>query len=335
MYLFNKDLIHVAVDSGKSGGKYAFLGQNNEIAADVISTIVKPIEATDQFIGSADRIVVEDNHYLVGGVEGDIVFDINDSKLEDKHELSIFTAVARVLANHLSLDLSNTINIDLSINVPLEDFKNAEIKPEYANRYNVGREVKIILNGVEVNFKIANLRLFYESQGALIRNLHLVNREDSLSQIYVVDLGSKNDTQILFNNKLMPVPGKNNMTGNGINTTLRQLATSLERVTKNQFTIPQVEAILVGKTKVNGLDEAKIDELFAPHARELVQKILNQTDQFMLNKAFVQILFSGGSSIVLKKYLKEAYESAGYTIHFSTDARFDNAKGALIKALEA
>ena len=46
-----------------------------------------------------------------------------------------------------------------------------------------------------------------------------------------------------------------------------------------------------------------------------------------------KVLFTGGSSIVLKKYLKEVFEANNYDVNFSVDARFDNCKGALIKAL--
>ncbi len=335
MYKFNKDLIHISVDSGKSAGKYAWLGQNGEIQHDVITTYLKEVALDDMFQGSADRVVYahenEDNKaYLIGGSDCDIIFERSDTKLELKHEIGIYTAISKVLTS-LDLDLSQTINIDLSINIPLEDFKDTETKNKYIEQY-LNKEVSLQLNNIPIKFKISKLSPFYESQGALIRNMQLIDRESSNCLVCVIDIGSKNDTQILCN-KLLPVPGKNVMTGNGINNSLRQLASKLYLEYKNKFTIPEVEQLLTNKTMPRGIVRERVEELFAPIALNLAKEIKVNTDQLELNTTNTKILFSGGSSIVLKEYLKSVY-SPEYDVHFSQDARFDNAIGALIKALE-
>lgn len=335
MKQFNLETLYISMDSGKSAGKYAWLNRNEEIQADSFTTIVRETAIDSDLTGDADKVVLlidgEEKAFLVGGTNDDLAVDRSDSKLELKHEVSIYTAIARVITTHLQMDTTKTYDIDLSINVPLADFKQKETRESYQNKY-LNNEITLNLNGVMVRFKISQLRLYFEGQGALIRNMHLINREATTSYTFIIDCGSKNDTQILFN-KLSPVPGKNSMTPNGINTTLRQLSTKLYDTCKTEFKIQEVEDILLNKTKLNGLTREQVEELFAPLARELALKIKNRTDQFALNTMTTKVLFTGGSSIVLKKYLKEVFEANNYDVTFSTDARFDNCKGALIKAL--
>lgn len=332
-YVFNPNMIFTSVDTGKSSSKYSWLDINGEIRSDVISTLVEPTEIDNEFRGSADKIIMAGKSWLVGGVDGDLIYDESNSKLDTKHEISIYTCIARILVNHLSLDLTKMINISLSINVPLEEYKNKMIKETYIEKY-LDKTIEIDFNGKHIQFKIIELDLFFESSGAIIRNYHLVNPEDSLSYTCVVDCGSKNDTHTLFNHQTMPVPGKNRMAGNGINKSLRDLAMELQGILgENTLTVPLVENLLVGKTKLTKLSDDELKNKFSKIATKLSQKIKSTTDALDLPKGQTKILFTGGSSIVLKEYLQQIYEDAGYSVYFSSDARYDNSKGALIRSL--
>ena len=336
MYQFNKDLIHVAVDSGKSSTKYAYLGHNGEIFADSIATLFKPVDLDEGFTGTTDKIIIGANAWLIGGLDGDIRFDEENSKLKENHEKLIYTAIARVLTNHLSLDLSEIINVSLSVNVPLEEFKNVAVKQKYVDTYlsKEGEIVELNINGKDVKFKIVNVSPFYESQGAIIRNQQLLNKEDNLSRTYVIDCGSKNDTHIVFDNRPAPVQNQNDMGIAGINTSLRKFASILSKKMNDRFTIVQVENFLAGNNILNGWTKEELYTEFAPIAIELAKSIKDTTDSLQVSKHNTQVLFSGGASIILKDQLKSLYEDAGYTVHFSQDARFDNCKGALIKGLK-
>lgn len=335
MYQFDKNLISVSVDSGKSTGKYSWLAQNSEIQCSDFVTYAKEFDNENDFVGDSDLIEItmdgQEKSFLIGGRNDVSENDRNDTKLSEKHELSVLNAIGKVLTHHLAgLDLSERYNIDLSVNVPLEDFKTANIRNEYISKY-LNREIDIKVNGKEAKFKIVQVSPNFESQGALIRNLNLVDREAHESLLLVVDIGSKNDTQMLFN-KLRPVPGKNVMTNNGIHTSLQQLSAKMYNKYKAPFTIYQVEDILTGNNVPKNIDKREVEELFRPIATELVKKLKANTDSLGLNIQFTKLLFTGGSSIVLKPYIEEKYTE--YEIYFSKDARFDNCKGSLIRALE-
>ena len=246
MKQFNSEKLFISMDSGKSSGKYAWLNRNDEIQADSFTTLVRETSIDNDLTGDADKVILtidgKEQAFLVGGTNDDLAVDRSDSKLELKHEVSIYTAIARVITTHLQLDAEKTYEIDLSINVPLHDFKDKDMKNSYQNKY-LNKEIEMTLNGAIVKFKIAELRLYFEGQGALIRNMNLINREAATSYTFMIDAGSKNYTQILFN-KLSPVPNKNSMTPNGINTTLRQLSTKLYDVCKTEFKIQEIEDIL-------------------------------------------------------------------------------------------
>ena len=332
MYQFNKDLIHVAVDSGKSSTKYAYLGKNGEIFADSIATLFVPISVDNAFNGTSDKIIIGENAWLIGGTDGDIRFAEENSKLSENHEKLIYTAIARVLTQHLDLELSGVVNVSVSVNVPLDDFKLKDVKAKYVEAY-LNKEIELNINGKDVKFKIVNVSPFYEGQGAIIRNQQLINKEDNLSRTYVIDCGSKNDTHILFDNRPAPIANKNDMGVAGINTSLRQFASILKKKMNDRFTVVQVENFLAGNNPLDGWTKEQLYKEFAPIAMELAMNIKDTTDSLQISKHNTNVLFSGGASIILKEQLETLYKNAGYKVFFSQDARFDNCKGALIKGL--
>lgn len=336
MYQFNKDLIHISVDSGKGGSKYAFLNQNSEISTDVIVTNVKEIPVDDEFQGSADKVIFHyedgDKAFAVGSDEDDLFSDNENTKLLEKHEVCIYTCIAKVLTQHLSLNLDNEINVSLTVNVPLAEFKLPQVKQQYLDTYR-NKTISLTINNRKVTFKIAKISVFYESQGAIIRNSQLINKEDELSYILVVDCGSRNDTHVLFNNKIAPVKGKNAMGRSGINNALRRLVEDLETEFEDDFTIPQVESALLGKSRFKCITREELLKKFEPHAVKLAEKIRAKSNACEVNKNITDVVFTGGASMVLRNQLEKAYQADGYTVYFSADARFDNARGALIKEL--
>lgn len=349
-FLFNENLIKISCDSGRSGSKYAFLSRTGEIQADVITTVVT--EAKDEqaeFTGDTDVVSIEGvpsinskSKWFVGGVEGDLAFNHDESKLNQTHEIAIYTTIARTLIMHLGLDLTKVHDVELSVNIPLEDFKQKDVKSKYISMYSLKNDsdeaqvIKVTLNDKTVSFRIVAVKPYFEGQGALIRNMNLINRESVINYVFCSDLGSRNDTHILFNG-LKPTP-KNHMSGNGSNLALRQLASKIYNITKDSYTVTQVEEMLIGKLTINSLSKEQIHELFEPIAMELAKSIKSQIDMHAITRSSTPVLFTGGTSIILRPYLKRVMSNSenphlAYNIYFSDDARYDNCKGALIKAL--
>lgn len=323
MFQFNPNLIFISVDSGKSGNKFSWLNQNHQIESDVFATLSRPVsESEATFSGDSNLLIINDKNFLVGGT-GDYALDNDHTKLSQTHELCVLTSIAKVINEKLNLiHQKDFYNIVLSVNVPLEDFKST-IKSEYSELYKVGKEFNVKLNGKDVSFRIKHLELFFESQGAIIRNQQLNHK-----QVLVYDIGGKNDTMVLYSANGKPIPGQNDMDFNGLLVMLQHIADDLRRKYKTKFSIQQVERMLLGlEDKVEGFDT-----LFDQHATDWVKKFKSQVMKLDVNTQLTTLLFTGGGSLALNKQLKEEFKEYK-DVQFSNDGKYDNATGGLIKAL--
>lgn len=324
MFQFNPEKIFISVDTGKSGSKFSWLNQNHQIESDVFATLSREVSDSEAtFAGDSNLLTTSDGKsFLVGGT-GDYSLDNDHSKLSKTHELCVLTSVAKVISEKLSLNTSNeTYNVVLSVNVPLEDFKNTT-KTEYSKLYEVGKVVELKLNGNTVAFKIVALELFFESQGAIIRNQQLINTD-----VLVYDIGGKNDTMVLYKSG-RPMPGQNDMEYNGLLTMLKHVADDLRKRYKTRFSIQSVEQMVLGtQTKVEGFDT-----IFDQHATEWVKRFKSQVMKLeSVNTQLTTILFTGGGSLALRKHIQKEFEEYK-DVQFSADGKYDNATGGLIKAL--
>lgn len=319
MFQFNSDLIFISVDSGKSGNKFSWLNPNHQIESDVFATLAK--ETTDStFSGDSDLLEIDGKFYLIGGT-GEYALDNDHSKLSKTHELCVLNSVAKVVSEKLNLSKQEeSYNVVLTINVPLQDFKSAT-KNEYIELYQ-DKEFNVKLNGKDVSFKIAGLELFFEGQGAIIRNHQLSGK-----QVLVYDIGGKNDTMLLFGSNGKPIAGKNDMNFDGLLVMLQHIADDLRRKYNTKFSIQDVEEMVLGRNKVEGFDD-----LFDQHASEWVKKFKSQVMKLGVNTQLVTVLFTGGGSLALNKQLKEEFKEYK-DVQFSNDGKYDNATGGLIKAL--
>ena len=327
LFQFNPNLIYVSCDSGKSGSKFSWLNSNHQIESDVFGTLSEPIKASDatfQGGGVSNLLEVGNNKFLVGGT-GNYNLDNDHSKLGETHEHCVLTSIAKVISEKLNLPYveSQPYSVVLSVNVPLLDFKQKE-REEYVKLYEPGKIFNIKLNGEPVSFKIEKLELFFESQGAILRNQQLIGK-----QTLVYDIGGKNDTFVLYGRDGKPVTGRNKMAFNGLLKMLGQMGDDLREKYGTEFTIQQIEEMVLGKEeKPEGFET-----IFNAHATKWVKRfkseILKLDD---VNTVLTSILFTGGGSLALQKQLQQEF-SEYKNVYFSNDAKYDNAHGGLIRAL--
>jgi len=317
---------YIAVDSGKSNTKYAWFEENKpskkNIKADSFRSIVS--EVTIDGVSTTNNLLIHRGiAYDVGGTD-ERALESSNSKLTDKHKLCVYTAIAKALVEMNIDDTDDIHHIDLSINVPLSEFKT--LKDEYIKTYQ-NKEVNLELNNKKISFVIDNIRPGFEGSGAIIRNV-----DDETNQIHIIDIGGKNDTHISFERfeengltKFKPIKDKNGMTNNGVLTLLQLIASDLSDT--YDTTINDIEKIIEGRLS----KPAKFDEIFKHRAKQHTIAIKNQVQKYKLNPSFTTIIFSGGGSLLLKEQLKKAFEE--YSIKIAPDAQFDNAKGMLERVL--
>lgn len=307
-------IINLSVDSGKSHTKMAWYDNNDSkanIMSDAFPTMVEMTQPAG-FLTGGTLVEYQGKCYEVGGTsEPSLEFD--NTKLGELHELCIFTAIAKMLLK-LELPHHQLQYVQLAINVPLHDYMT--IQKDYLTQYK-SRHVKLKFDKKQVSFVISKVYLNPEGIGVIVRNT-----TSTIGSYYVIDIGGKNDTHLLFEN-FRPVKGKNSMTNNGVLRLLQSIASELSA--QYDFTIKDVEEIALGKKVKPSLFE----EVFEKYASEWGIRIKNQAQKFSLNPHFVKIIISGGGGILLANQLKEVFRD--FEIIFADDARFDNAKGALMR----
>lgn len=309
--------IYVSVDSGKSHTKVAWYRNNNtkdRIMSDSFRTVLDKNEQSTDFSSGGRLIEYRNNVYEVGGND-EPVLDSDNTKLSELHEICTLTAIAQTLI-YMKVQLHHTHHIHLAINVPLSDYMNK--KEDYLNKYK-SKCVKLNIDNKSVSFVISDVSLNPEGVGVIVRNT-----TEATGSYYVIDLGGRNDTHILFEN-LRPTKGKNGATNNGVLRLLQHIASELS--SDYDFTIRNIEDIIFSKKQ----KPVMFDEVFEKHAKGWAIRIRNQAQKFSLNPHFVKILVSGGGGILLREQLAEVFKD--FDIIFAEDARFDNTKGALTRAI--
>ena len=312
--IMNNEMIFVSVDSGKSHTKVAWYQNNNPrglMMTDVFRTVATPIVLNDFF--NAERIIkYDDTFYDVG--HNEVRLSSENSKLTMTHELCVYTGIATALVG-LKVDLQETHYIKLAINVPLHDFKMNRHK--YIEKYQ-NKTISLTLNHKQVQFMIHMVELFYEGSGAIIKNTSSGNGD-----YYVIDIGGRNDTHILFSN-FRPVKNRNVMTNNGILPLLQSVASELS-ASGYDYDIFDVEEIVNGKkTKPR-----YFDDIFSKYAKNHVGRIRNQLQTFKIIPDHVTLIISGGGGVVLEPFLASEF-SHEFQMIFATDSQFDNVTGGLL-----
>lgn len=308
-------VIKLSLDSGRFATKRAYYHPTNRgLIKHSIPTLFTEIDY-NELAGSSFRVEYKGHLYAVGG---NLPYELieENSKLVFSHELCIYTSVAQMIIES-GLNLDEIHEIDLSINLPLNDFKNN--KAAYEDKYQTNELIEMSVNNKEVKFIITRLRCYYEGMGTLIR--HEKYRKGLVG---VVDIGGKNETIIFYEN-FKAIRGMNMAGHEGSLVLFEAVARDLSTQYETDFTIQQVEMMARGELDaIDGFQES-LDH----HGLALAKLIRNKVISFKQNRALARYVFTGGGSFVFKPYLEEVFSE--YQIEFINDAQYDNVVGALIR----
>lgn len=318
----NTDLIPIAVDTGMAHTKYCVI-KNGQFEADAFATIVEEIKATDE---NSDGIRIEmGGRFYVVGANGVYEQTERDTKLEDKHYLATYTAIAKSLEK-MGVIPNQLYRISLSINIPVTEFKNKNIKEQYIQRY-MNKQVHLTLNeNQSYSFIIAEVTPFFESQGYLLRNLDkYADTPDQIKQVYVVDLGGRSDSHAYFRS-LKPQSDYCVTGRRSVISMLENMAIELGGF----YTAKDVEDIARGRLTPK---PENFEAIFEKYARAYMQQIKNHMIIKQINLKMTDLVFTGGGSGLLAKHIHEFFATSAKSLAISSDGQFDNCKGALKRAV--
>ena len=325
----------ISVDSGKASTKWAAYKtgatENEKPITGVFPTVIKPLFG-DQFGKIKTKVYYNGQLYSVGDAKDVNEVPMESCKLKPEHEICIYTAVAKAL-KELGANLNQTQSVNLSLNVPLRDFKVEEKREQYENKYfqkDNHQTVSITVDDQVINFIISNLSLCYEGQGSLIEAT-LTRPEMKLDEGFVLlcDLGGCNSSVLLFED-WEPVMDKNGAPLYGVLGLFRDVSFELSDIYESEVTIRDVELLSKGEHLKKEVFP-DFDKVYREKAEQLLVNIRTHILRQVINKNTTRFIFAGGGSRALAPFIEKAFADVEYTI--LDDSQFANCKGMLDLAI--
>lgn len=308
--------ISIAVDSGKYDTKYA-TNKPEGVMKNKFRTKVSPLKTqitADR--GASHTVVLNGKTYVVGQQAMDSSTSFDTSKKLDLHKISTYTAIG--------LTVEDNAFVKLGVGCPLRVFCNDSDRKEYENFFfPEGGFVTITIDGVEKHFSITEVKSFAESSGII----NLQSGKYMIKTVGVVDLGGLNLNACVYRNlfPLLETSISEELGGN----TLQQ---KIKNEFQTQFNAPVTDYIMptILKDGYSGSKNVeKQKEITAKMKSEHAHAIYEECVKKGWPLDFMEILFTGGSSIYLKNELMEAFQVGPEC--FVEDATYSNVLGFLKK----
>lgn len=275
------------------------------------------------------KVELDGGKYMVGeGIIDNYNFETTKNNLH--HKLCIYTAVANVVSKPNE-------KIHLVVGYPSSDFVNVEQRDDYLKLINSELPVSMIVNDEVKTFEIVSLSVYPEGI-ALKPRIKNANR-----RVHVVDIGGQNINYRDYDAKGNTLVSYS-LDEAGINHLEEYIKKELRRFVKADKV--SVEAI----DTINAIKNCEIvevsDEFLTNYenTKDFMENTIfdfiekNILGQLISNGANLYqrgnlIIFTGGGSLLLQKYLEEALENNQGNMYFSNTAQWDNCISYAIKDL--
>ncbi|NNU78147.1 ParM/StbA family protein [Clostridium estertheticum] len=309
--------ILVSVDTGKNSTK-SVVKVDGVIIKNIFRTKVQEIANLGvELTNNSYYIEFGGKSYLVGDMLSEDKCDYNISKSSVNHQLCIYLAIVKVVDRIGAMSMG-VPNIYLSINTPINIYKNKTLKEEYIKLIQrKGEVIPIKVNGRSFVFKINYILPLPEATASIYSNIS--NFRDKKATI--IDCGSLNTSYCTFNS-LVPLLDTMIIANSGINVLRSTIAERLTTFCGSLVSNDDMEEIL--KNEYLYIDGVKIEEskaIVEGLIREHVLEIFNYAKSRSVSFNNTTLIFTGGGTILLKKYILEIYPNA----IFENDPQYANA----------
>mgnify|MGYP001613230358 CR=1 FL=1 len=312
-----RDNIYISIDTGKHSTKF-ITKIDGVLVKDIFRTKVQEIDNLGIELTKNSYIIeFSGKSYLIGDMLGEDKCDYNVSKTSIYHQLCVYLSVCKIL-NETNAMSFGVPNVYLALNVPLNVYKNKILKEEY--RQLIQREGKVIpikVNGRSFVFKINLVLPLPEATASVYSNIS--NFRDKKATI--IDCGSLNTSYCTFNS-LVPLLESMVIANSGINVLRSKIAERLTTFCGTLISNDDTEEILKdGYLYVDGTMVKESKKIVEDLIKEHVYEIFNYAKSRSVSFNNTTLIFTGGGSILLQKYILEIYPNA----IFEKDPQFANA----------
>lgn len=302
--------ILISVDKGKNSMK--FITKVNGIREkDIFRTKVQQISNLGVELTNNSYIIeFEDKSYLIGDMLSEDKCDYNISESSINHQLCIYLAICKMI-DKTGVMSFGVPNVYLALNAPINIYKNETLKQEYTELIQrAGQVVPMKVNSRSYIFKINLVLPLPEATASIYSNIS--NFRDKKATI--IDYGSLNTSYCTFNS-LVPQLESMVTANSGINVLRSMIAERLTTfcgiLVSNDDT---EEALKNGYLYVDGAKVEESKAIVEGLIREHVLEIFNYAKSRGISFNNTSVIFTGGGTILLKKYILEIYPNAIFEV---------------------
>lgn len=291
--------ISISVDSGKFMTKAVGIYEGSKFVIEPFPTRFYKFlrsESLDAYGSDNYTVEFEGTGYIIGSQGNNLSYDL--SKSTDNHRIATYVAITQIL-KHFNVQKGAEVN--LVIGCPPAVYRSINARKE-ARDYIVGNgKVDIMVDAIGYSFTINNCLVFPEAAGIVYLYPELFRGKRTC----VIDIGGLNFNCILFDN-LKPDPNVMFTTNLGS----YSLETDIGLVLSSKYNTSLSPAEVHAAVMNNGIYfKGKIDpestEIIKSICKEHINKIMGEVRK-NINYETVELVFIGGSSVLLKDYILEA-----------------------------
>ena len=298
--------ISVAIDSGKHSTK-AVSRSNQEWIKMKIRTKGQEVENLGVEIArNSYAIEFHGKHYLLGEMVSEQKGNQELTKHSLLHMLAIYIMIARFL-DQLIPERFGIPTVNLAINVPLNIYKNAQLKNEYGQFiWNDHKPISIKINGKQYYFTIDQLLLLPEATGSIYTNMN----EYRNKRVLVIDIGGLNVNYAIFD-QLVPQIDSLFSNNHGTNLLRSRIREALSSRFGTAISVDDAEQILMDGILVIDGQPMEDSKTIIQHAiRDHLVELMNDAKSHGISLNNTQLLFTGGGSLLCKNAIIKAYPYA-------------------------
>lgn len=306
----------IAVDAGKDTTKSVAMINGQLDRKKFKSRYYNVSENGDAVAGPGTyRVILDGTEYLVG--ESGTEQNYGTSKVDLYNKISQYVAITQYL------EPAKEYEIDLITGFPAANFKDTNEVQNYKNNIRGNGNISIAVDGDNYKFKFNSIEVRPEGSGITILKPELFDEKETV----VIDLGGQNLNIVLFNDFAYD-PTKMISDNSG--------GTNIEESLDNALTARGVENLnerlirgIIKDQTVRGYEDKKeeLDKVILTTINNYIQtEIVTKLDRNNINTKLHDVVFVGGTSYVLKDYLKKFFPNAIFTESME-ESQFMNVTG--------
>lgn len=305
-------ILKISIDSGKHTTKSFFKDSEGNIVKDAIPT---KMSSTDELLPTSPNSYIVSmggsNERYVLGASG-IDYDYSTNKAIDLHRFAIYTLIHKYALN-------NQI-VHLTIGCPLSIFHNVEAREKYRNFIYGEKTISFTVNGETKQFILENVKVVPEGSGFLLKNSNIYQNRI----VGIVDIGGLNLNGCIYN-KLVPDKSTYFTENKGSHILRNDLRIALNEEYGAELGDNIMEQVLADGylKKFPEKSKAFIDNFYRAF---LEVNIKNSMKKKGWATDYMDIVFVGGGSLLLKEHIKAVFPNA----IIAENAQWENVEGAYI-----